>query len=108
MIDGFVKAFNYAQKLTLKFTIHMVNAFAVMGKAIVRVFGAAMTGVMRAVIKTVTFTGRIMAALKDLDFAKAAKLGLQAASAISTDLAIGAISLQQRWHQVLRKRSHHS
>ena len=92
MIDGFVKAFNYAQKLTLKFTIHMVNAFAVMGKAIVRVFGAAMTGVMRAVIKTVTFTGRIMAALKDLDFAKAAKLGLQAASAISTDLAIGAIS----------------
>ncbi len=91
LIDGFVKAFNYVQSLMAKFSAAMVNIFVVMGVAIVRVFGTAMQGVMRAVQKTVLYTVKIMAALKNMDVGKALSLAIGGAQSVAMDLSLAAV-----------------
>lgn len=91
LIDGFVKAFNYVQSLMAKFSAAMVNIFVVMSISIVRVFGTAMQGVMRAVQKAVLYTIRIMAALKNMDVGKAMSLAVGGAQSVAMDLSVAAV-----------------
>lgn len=89
-ITGVVKVLNKVGELVVKFTIELFKVFRRLSIAVAMVFADMFAGVLQGMMKLVVHTTRIVAALKNMDFEKAAALATLAAVDLGTDLIQGA------------------